>query len=52
MIFVKEAEGALVPLLLERYGQEATAQATAAGKSAKAASSGRREFGASSPDRK
>ncbi len=36
MIFIKEAEGALVPVLLERYGPEATraAAATRAGKTA------------------
>ncbi|MGO9519669.1 MAG: AAA family ATPase [Candidatus Korobacteraceae bacterium] len=30
MTFVREAEGALVPVLLERYGQQTTAQAAAA----------------------
>src|SRR5271165_5996169 len=34
MTFVKEAEGALVPVLLEHYGPMAAAQAAAAGKSA------------------
>ena len=33
LTFVKEAEGALVPVLLERYGPEATAHAAAATKS-------------------
>ncbi len=46
LTFVKEAEGALVPVLLERYGPEATAHAAAATKSGKSAASGRtREFG-------
>jgi len=46
MTFVKEAEGALVPVLLERYGPEAHAHAAAAGKSGKSAASGRgREIG-------
>jgi ATP-dependent Clp protease ATP-binding subunit ClpB len=35
MIFVKEAEGALVPVLLERYDKEATAHVAAAGKAGK-----------------
>ena len=46
MTFVKEAEGALVPVLLERYGPEANARGMAAGKAAKASGSGRRELGA------
>ncbi|MGA7458908.1 MAG: ATP-dependent Clp protease ATP-binding subunit, partial [Candidatus Korobacteraceae bacterium] len=46
LTFVKEAEGALVPVLLERYGPEASAQAAAAGKSGRTAVSGRaRELG-------
>ncbi|MGC2109046.1 MAG: AAA family ATPase [Candidatus Korobacteraceae bacterium] len=47
LTFVKEAEGALVPVLLERYGPEASVQAAAAaGKSGKSMSSGRtRELG-------
>jgi len=46
MTFVKEAEGALVPVLLERYGPEATAHAAAATKSGRSAASGRlRELG-------
>jgi len=53
MMFVKEAEGALVPVLLERYGSEAGAFVAAAGKGARAAPSGRREPGTMSPnDRK
>ncbi len=49
MTFVKEAEGALVPVLLERYGPEANVHAAVASKSGKAASSGRmREFGTAS----
>jgi len=44
--FVKEAEGALVPVLLERYGSEGSAQAAAAGKSGRSVNSGRtRELG-------
>jgi ATP-dependent Clp protease ATP-binding subunit ClpB len=51
--FVKEAEGALVPVLLERYGPDANTLVAAAGKGNKAASSGRRELGvASQNDRK
>ena len=51
--FVKEAEGALVPVLLERYGPDANTLVAAAGKGHKAASSGRRELGvASQNDRK
>jgi ATP-dependent Clp protease ATP-binding subunit ClpA len=47
LTFVKEAEGALVPVLLERYGPEATAHAAAASKSGKSAAMGRgRELGA------
>src|SRR3954469_1086908 len=45
LIFVKEAEGALVPVLLEKYGQEA-ASASAGAKGGRSASS--RERGASS----
>jgi ATP-dependent Clp protease ATP-binding subunit ClpB len=48
MTFVKEAEGALVPVLLERYGPEASAHAAAASKSGKSAASGKaRELGTS-----
>jgi ATP-dependent Clp protease ATP-binding subunit ClpA len=46
MIFVKEAEGALVPVLLEKYGPEFTAQPVARA-NARTASS-RRDLGASS----
>jgi hypothetical protein len=35
MTFTKEAEGALVPVMLERYGQEAAAS-SASGKAARA----------------
>jgi len=54
LTFVKEAEGALVPVLLERYGPEAHAYAAAASRGARVASSGRgREVGtAPSIDRK
>ena len=44
MVFVKEAEGALVPVLLEKYGPEFAAPAAAA-KGARTGSGGRREFG-------
>jgi ATP-dependent Clp protease ATP-binding subunit ClpB len=44
MIFVKEAEGALVPVLLEKYGPEFGAQAAAA-KSGRAATGNRRDYG-------
>jgi ATP-dependent Clp protease ATP-binding subunit ClpA len=50
--FVKEAEGALVPVLLERYGPEASAHAAAAGKSGRSSVSGRsREVGTGSDKR-
>src|SRR3954464_567692 len=45
MMFVKEAEGALVPVLLEKYGQEA-AMPAAAGRGA-GKSTARKDFGAS-----
>jgi ATP-dependent Clp protease ATP-binding subunit ClpA len=45
LTFVKEAEGAMVPVLLERYGV-ASATAPAAARAAKTVN-GRREFGAS-----
>ena len=46
LTFVKEAEGALVPVLLERYGPEANAQAAAASKSGRSTVSNRtRELG-------
>lgn len=49
LTFVKEAEGALMPVLLERYGPELTAQAAAAGKSSKSIASSRgRELGTAS----
>jgi ATP-dependent Clp protease ATP-binding subunit ClpB len=46
LIFIKEAEGALVPVLLDRYGASANAQAAAASRGAKAAAGTRgREMG-------
>jgi ATP-dependent Clp protease ATP-binding subunit ClpB len=52
LTFVKEAEGALVPVLLERYGPEASAHAAAASKSGRSAVSGRgRELGTGSDKR-
>jgi ATP-dependent Clp protease ATP-binding subunit ClpA len=48
MMFVKEAEGALVPVLLEKYGQEAAMPAAAAGRAGKSAGGGRRDFGTTS----
>ena len=47
MIFVKEAENAMAPVLLERYGAAAANQPSARG--ARAAATGRRDFGAPSP---
>ena len=44
MVFVKEAEGALVPVLLEKYGPEFGAQAVAAAKTGTRGSN-RRDFG-------
>src|SRR3954453_15581365 len=46
MLFVKEAEGALVPVLLEKYGQEAAMPAAAAGRAGKSSGT-RKDFGAS-----
>ena len=46
MVFVKEAEGALVPVLLEKYGQEVAMPAAAAGRAGKS-SGARKDFGAS-----
>jgi hypothetical protein len=43
MFFVKEAEGALVPVLLEKYGPEFGAQAVAAAKGR--STTNRRDFG-------
>jgi ATP-dependent Clp protease ATP-binding subunit ClpB len=46
MVFVKEAEGALVPVLLEKYGPEFGAQAVAASKTGTRGGGGnRRDFG-------
>ena len=44
MMFVKEAEGALVPVLLEKYGNELAAQPQAA--RARGTAANRRDFGA------
>ena len=44
LVFVKEAEGALVPVLLEKYGQAAGATAAASARATRGAS--RREFAA------
>jgi hypothetical protein len=46
MIFVKEAENAMAPVLLERYGAAANPPAA---RGARVAASGRRDFGAPSP---
>src|SRR5438477_2327895 len=46
MAFVKEAEGALVPVLLEKYGQEVAMPAAAAGRAGKSTGA-RKDFGAS-----
>ena len=45
-VFVKEAEGALVPVLLEKYGPDFAVSAASARAGGRAASGGRREFGA------
>jgi hypothetical protein len=45
MTFVKEAEGAMVPVLLERYGAAAVAPPAAAARATKTVNA-RREFGA------
>jgi hypothetical protein len=47
MIFVREAENAMAPVLLERYGAATASQPSARG--ARAAATGRRDFGAPSP---
>jgi len=47
LTFVKEAEGAMVPVLLERFGAAAAAPPQAA--RTVRAIAGRREFGATSP---
>jgi ATP-dependent Clp protease ATP-binding subunit ClpB len=54
MVFVKEAEGALVPVLLEKYGSEFVTNAARAGASGGRSSSRSRngEFGASNTDHK
>ena len=49
MTFIKEAEGAMVPVLLERYGAAAVQPASARAARTVAA---RREFGASQPENK
>ncbi len=49
MKFVKEAEGALVPVLLEKYGPEIAAPAPA--RAARSASGSRRELGANTHDK-
>src|SRR3954447_26258403 len=46
MMFVKEAEGALVPVLLKKYGQEVAMPAAAAGRAGKS-TGGRGDFGSS-----
>jgi ATP-dependent Clp protease ATP-binding subunit ClpB len=48
LTFVKEAEGAMVPVLLERYGAAAANAAQASARAARPAVN-RREFGAGSP---
>ncbi len=52
LTFVKEAEGALVPVLLERYGTEANAQAAAASKSGRSSVSSRTRDLATGTDKK
>ena len=48
MTFIKEAEGAMVPVLLERYGAAAVPTTARAARTV----AGRREFGASQPENK
>ncbi len=45
MLFVKEAEGAMVPVLLERYGAAAGAPQVAAARGAVRPISNRKDFG-------
>jgi ATP-dependent Clp protease ATP-binding subunit ClpA len=52
LMFVKEAEGALVPVLLDRYGPEANAQAAAASKSGRSSVSNRSRDLATGTDKK
>jgi hypothetical protein len=47
LTFVKEAEGAMVPVLLERYGAAATMPAAAAARATRPVAQ-RKEFGAGS----
>ena len=47
MIFVKEAENAMAPVLLERYGAAAANQPTA--RAARTAVNNRRDFGTPQP---
>jgi ATP-dependent Clp protease ATP-binding subunit ClpA len=47
MVFVKEAEGALVPVLLEKYGPEFATPGAVARAAHRATGGGRRELGAS-----
>jgi len=47
LTFVKEAEGALVPVLLEKYGQEVGAAAASAGARPARSPGAKREFGSS-----
>jgi hypothetical protein len=47
MIFVKEAENAMAPVLMERYGAAAANQPSA--RSARTAVNSHRDFGAPSP---
>src|ERR1051325_10750697 len=51
-VFVKEAEGALVPVLLEKYGPDFAVSAASARAGGRAASGGRREFGAGGGEHK
>ncbi|MFB3917763.1 MAG: AAA family ATPase [Terriglobales bacterium] len=46
MVFVKEAEGALVPVLLEKYGPEFGSQPAQAARATRGAGGGRRDLGA------
>ena len=49
--FVKEAEGAMVPALLERYGAAAASNAPLAAKTARPIPPSRKEIGATQPEK-
>jgi ATP-dependent Clp protease ATP-binding subunit ClpA len=51
-VFVKEAEGALVPVLLEKYGPDFAVSAAGARAGGRTATGGRRDFGAGGGEHK